>query len=248
MTIRTDGIVIREQNAASQDKLITLLTKEAGLLKAFVNGGRNPKNKNVSSTDLLCFSDFSLEKTKKGTFYIKEATAKNVFFSLREDIVTLSLAQYLAELTNELAPREENASEFLSLLLNSLHLLSKGEKDKDIIKSVAELRMLTISGYMPQIVGCNKCGVFESEKMYFDSFSGELFCNSCQPARKLIALSPGAVTALRHICLSESSKIFSFNLPKEALEELNNATEKYTLSISGKKFKTLDFYKKMTEF
>lgn len=248
MTMRTDGIVIREQEAANQDKLITLLTKEAGLIKAFVNGGRNPKNKNVSSTDLLCYSDFSLEKTKKGSFYIKEATAKNVFFALRSDIVTLSLSQYLAELTNELAPREETAAEFLSLLLNSLHLLSTGNKDKSLIKSVAELRMLTLSGYMPQIVMCNKCGIYESEKMYFDTYSGELFCEKCQPPRKLSPLSPGALSALRHICLSDSSKIFSFSLPSEALSQLNSITEKYTLSITGKRFKTLDFYKKMTEF
>ena len=39
--------------------------KEKGIIKAFVNGGRNPKNKNVSATDLLCYSDFSVEKTKK---------------------------------------------------------------------------------------------------------------------------------------------------------------------------------------
>lgn len=248
MTIRTDGIVIREKEAAMQDKHITLLTRESGVITAFVNGGRNPKNKNVSSTDLLCYSDFSLEKTKKGTCYIKEATPKNVFFSLRNDIVTLSLSQYLAELTSELAPREEEAGEFLSLLLNSLHLLSKANKERALVKAVAELRMLTLSGYMPQIVGCSKCGVFESEKMFFDTFSGEIFCESCRPARKVREISSGALAAVRHICLSDGGKIFSFSLPPQSLSELCSVAEGYLLSVTGKRFKTLDFYKKMTEF
>ena len=248
MTIRTDGIVIREKNAAMQDKLITLLTKESGVINAFVNGGRSPKNKNVSSTDLLCYSDFSLEKTKKGTCYIKEATSKNVFFPLRSDIVTLSLAQYLAELTSELAPREEEAGEFLSLLLNSLHLLCVGEKDKNLIKAVAELRMLTLSGYMPQIVGCSNCGAFEDEKMFFDVFSGEIFCSNCRPAHKVKEISCGTLRAIRHICLSDAGKIFSFSLPAEGMLELSSVAEKYLLSVTGKRYKTLDFYKKMTEF
>lgn len=248
MTIRTEGIVIREREASSQDKLVTLLTKKYGVINAFVSGGRSPKSKNVSSTDLLCYADFSLEKNKKGNCYIKEATPINVFFSLRNDIVTLSLAQYLAELTSELAPREEEAGEFLPLVLNSLHLLSVGTKERQQIKAVAELRMLSLAGYMPQIVACSKCGAFEDEKMYFDTFSGEIFCNKCRSAQKLTEISMGALTAVRHICLAESGKIFSFSLTPEAMLELNSCSERYLLSVTGKRFKTLDFYKKMTEF
>ena len=73
MIIRTDGIVIREKEAATGDKHLTLLTREAGVVTAFAGGGKSPKNKNVSSTDLLCYSDFSLDRTKKGNCYIKEA-------------------------------------------------------------------------------------------------------------------------------------------------------------------------------
>ncbi|MBQ7005761.1 MAG: DNA repair protein RecO [Clostridia bacterium] len=248
MTMRTDGIVIREQNTGDQDRLITVLTKEKGIIKAFVNGGRNPKNKNVSSTGLLCYSDFSVEKTKKDVCFIKEATSKKVFFSLRQDITVLSLAQYLAELVYELAPREEEAGEFLPLMLNSLHLLSKGEKDRGLIKTVAELRMLSLSGYMPQLVSCKKCGVFESEKMYLDILTGELFCENCRTAGRLYEMNAGMVRAMRHICLSEPSKIFSFSLPEPSLVALGEISEKYLLGITNRRFKTLSFYKTMTEF
>ena len=86
MIIKTDGIVIRENNTGEQDRLVTLLTRDKGIITAFVNGGRNPKNKNVAATGLLCYSDFSIEKTRRDVYIIKEATAKEVFFSLREDI------------------------------------------------------------------------------------------------------------------------------------------------------------------
>ena len=54
MNIKTDGIILRETMTGEQDRLVTVLTRSNGVIKAFVNGARNPKNKNVSSTGLLC--------------------------------------------------------------------------------------------------------------------------------------------------------------------------------------------------
>lgn len=246
MILRTDGIVIREQTTGEQDRLVTILTREKGIIKGFVNGGRNPKNKNVAATGLLCYSDFSIEKTKRDIFVVKEATAKEVFFSLRENIVTLSLAQYFAELTYELGPREENSSEFLSLLLNAIFLVTQGKKDMRLIKSVAELRMLSLSGYMPSLVACASCGNYESENMYFDMNSGELFCEECNLKNSLQKLSLTTVSAMRYICFSEPQKIFSFTIPEEDLSDLSFVTEIYLRNITMRKYKTLDFYKMMT--
>ena len=246
MTIRTDGIVIREQQTGEQDRLVTVLTREKGVIKAFVNGARSPKSKNVAATGLLCYSDFSIEKTKKDVYVIKEATAKEVFFSLRENIVALSLAQYFAELTYELAPREEDSSEFLSLLLNSVYLITQSKKDMRLIKAVTELRMISLSGYMPSLVACASCCQYESEKMYFDLNSGELFCEECNLKSSLQPLSLTTVSAMRHICFSESKKIFSFSIPEEDLSDLSFVTEIYLRNITGRKYKTLEFYKMMT--
>ena len=213
MTFKTDGIVIKEGATGEQDRIVTVLTRDRGVIKAFANGARNPKNKNVSSTGLLCYSDFLINKTQKGIYIIREATAREVFFSLRGDIVRLSLAQYFAELTYELAPREEDSSEYLSLLLNSVYLLTKGEKNLRLIKAVLEMRMLSIAGYMPSVVACGNCGCFESEVMFFSEFTGELFCAGCKPLEITRKLPLGVVTAIRHICFSDSNKIFSFSLP-----------------------------------
>lgn len=247
MNIKTDGIILKETMTGEQDRLVTVLTRSNGVIKAFVNGARNPKNKNVSTTGLLCYSDLFINKTQKGVYVIREATAKEMFFSLRDDIVNLSLAQYFAELTYELAPREEDSSEFLSLILNSLYLLSKGKRSRKIIKSVIELRMLSIAGYMPEIAYCQNCAAFESDVMYFSPYTGELYCELCKGTQKLTRLSLGTVTAMRHICLSDSDKIFNFKLPEEGLSALSDVTERYLINITSRKYKTLAFYKTMAE-
>ena len=246
MIIRTDGIVIREHLTGEQDRLVTLLTREKGIITAFVNGGRSPKSKNVAATGLLCYSDFSIEKTKRDVYVIKEATAKEVFFSLRENIVSLSLAQYFAELTYEFAPRDETASEFLSLLLNAVFLITKNSKEAELVKAATELRLLCLAGYMPSVIACASCGSFESESMYFDLHTGEIFCEECNLKASLHKLSLTAVSAMRYICFSDAKKIYSFSIPKEDREELSFITEIYLKNITNRKYKTLDFYKTMT--
>lgn len=178
MHIETDGLVIREQNVGESDRLITILTGKYGLVRAFVNGAKTIKNKNLAGTQLLAYSDFVLYQGKDA-YTVNHASEKEIFFELRSDIDNLSLAFYLAELFSELAPESAECEELLRLLLNSIYLLSKKKCDSLIVKSVAELRSLSISGYMPDLVACQECGTFESDMFYFSIRNGSLCCRSC---------------------------------------------------------------------
>ncbi len=244
MTILTDGIIINERPLKDKDKIITVLTRERGVISIFANGAK--VGKHSSATGLLAYSDLSVVSTRGDSYVLKDAVPKQVFFRLREDLTVLSLAQYFAELTYELCPREDKADEELSLILNALHLLCDGKKDISLIKSVTELRLLTLAGYMPAVECCSECGSDLGDgEMLFDCNSGEFFCSSCKPARRLIPCSAGVLTAMRYICLAPANKIFSFSLSPDGLSSLSEVTERYLKSITRKKFKTLDFYKKM---
>lgn len=247
MIIKTDGLVIREQTTGERDKLVTVLSRENGVIRAFVNGARNPKSKTAAATGLLCYSDFSIDKSSKGIYTIREATAKEVFFPLRQDIVRLSLAQYFAELSYELSPREENSDEFLRLVLNAVYLVCENKKNLSIVKAATELRMLTLAGYMPSVVACDNCGTYESETMFFSTFTGKLWCENCKPEENTVKITNSIVAAIRHICFSESEKVFSFSLSKDGIMALAAVSEKYLKSTTMRNYKTLDFYKMMTE-
>lgn len=244
MTILTDGIVINEKNLKDKDKIITVLTREKGVISIFANGAK--VGKHSSATSLLAYSDFSISYTRSGSYVLKDAVPKQIFFSLREDLTVLSLAQYFAELTYELAPRDDSASEELSLILNCLHLLCQKKKDISLIKAVMELRLLTLSGYMPALECCSTCGCDLEGDCFFDCLSGEFYCKGCNSTKKLPSVSLSVLSAIRYICLAPSNKIFSFNLPDDALYSLGLLSERYLKNITLKKFKTLDFYKKMT--
>ena len=145
MKTTTKGIVIREQTVGESDRLVTLLTADFGIVKAFVRRANNIKNKNISSTSLFAYADFSLYKGKDA-YVIDNASPIEVFFNLRSDIERLSLAQYFAQLTYYLGAQEQPSAEMLRLILNALHLLCKGDRNLKIVKSAFELRMLCLGG------------------------------------------------------------------------------------------------------
>ncbi len=241
MNISTRGLVIREQTIGESDRLVTLLTADYGLIRAFVRGAKQIKSRLASTTSLFAYCDFTLYRGRDA-FVVDNASPIEVFFDLRNDIVRLSLAQYFAQLAYELCEEEQPAGESLSIMLNSLHLICKGSKDIRLIKSAFELRMLCLGGYMPDILACANCGTYESDIMYFDTLDGCIYCENCQKPGAVMC-PKNVITAIRFICLTEPKKIFSFSLNDDNLNLLSQISEKYLLSRIQKNLSTLIFYK-----
>lgn len=59
----------------------------------------------------------------------------------------MCLAQYFCELALTICPREQKADSFLSLVLNSLYLLSENKRSADLIKPCLEMRLASMAGY-----------------------------------------------------------------------------------------------------
>lgn len=246
MRTNTDGIILKEQNIGEKDKLVTVLTRHNGLVRAFVRGAKSFKNRKNSATATLCYSKLCLYKTKD-SYIIDEAEPIELFFELRDDLEKLTLAQYFCELVMTLVQEDEPAEDYLRLILNSLYLLAKNKMPQKQVKAITELRLMCIAGYMPNLIACDRCGEYETDTMYFDVEEGLLFCENCMGNSMLLPLDIGLIKALRHIAFSDFEKIYSFKMEEYAHDDLTYITEKYLLSKLQKSFKTLDFYKEITK-
>lgn len=239
----TDGLIIRENNVGEYDRAVTVLTRDHGVLHAFSVGARRIKSKKNASTSLLAYSRFKISYSKNA-YRIDDASPIEMFFSLRADIVKMSLAQYICDLMNTFAPVEESAEEYLRLALNTLHFLSVNDNDHHRLKAIAELRLLTLSGYQPDLVACRECGSFEQDAMIFDYSAGTIACADCArgdlSAAK--AIDRSLLAALRHITYAPLERLFSFSVPAEKAKYLSELTEMYLKHCSERGFKTLDFF------
>ena len=243
MQIETEGLVIMEKSVGESDRLVTVLTRQEGVVRAFAQQAQKIKSNKLSATQLLSYSRFTIFKGRD-KYIIDDAQPIEVFFNLRRDMERLSLAQYFCELAGALAPQETEAGDFLRLILNALHFLCKGTKPNLLLKSIVEMRMLSLAGYMPNLICCAGCSCYEADEMFFLPRSGVIYCGNCMQssAEPALRLSRGALTGLRHTIYADFDKLFSFSLSEQGLKELSQASEQYILSTLQRSFNTLDFY------
>ena len=219
--------------------MITVITRDFGVITAYVRGVKSIKSKRGSATSLLSFSNFCLE-SKGDTYIVTEASINKVFFGAGSDIVTLTVAQYFCELCNVFRPYETESEEFLRLILNSLHFLTENKRSPELIKAITELRVAVNAGYAPNLVACDGCGRFEDAVMYFKLDDGTLYCSDCHK-ENCLSISLTVLQAMRHIVYSKFEQLYSFEIPETAAKELSILTERYVTYQTEHRFTTLEF-------
>ncbi len=240
-----EALVIKEMNVGEHDRLITLFTRESGLLRAFAAGAKSIKSKKGAATALLTYGSFTIQK-KKDSYRVTEATPIRVFFGAGSDIEVLTLAQYFCELCDVFGTAGVSDAEFFRLILNSLHFLTAEKRSPALIKAVTELRAAVISGYMPDLVACGECGKFDDDVMAFDVQGGVLFCGEHRAAAvRPVLIDRTLLSALRHIVYAEFAKLYAFSVPEDAARRLSEITGQYITLQTDHRFKTLEFYENL---
>lgn len=238
----TEALVIKEMNVGENDRLVTLFTRDYGIIRAFAAGAKSIKSKKGAATSLLTYGSFTILK-KKDTYKIYEAAPIRLFFGAGSEIDVLALAQYFCELCGVIVASGIPDGEFLRLILNSLHFLTKEKRYPPLIKAVTELRAAAIAGFMPNLVACDGCGKFEDDIMYFDISGGKLLCADCKgETGGFTPLDRTLLSAMRHIVYSEFSRLYSFTIPNDSANRLSEITGKYITVQTDHRFAALDFY------
>lgn len=244
MQIMTEGIIIRDKTLSNDNHMLSILTKDFGVITAFERQSRQMKNRINSALELFSYSTFVLFYNKE-RYTVDKADSNKIFFGIREDIEKLSLASYFSELLLELAAEGEEASSYLKLFLNCLAMLESGKRSISFIKALFELRLVSMAGYMPDLLGCQVCGQSEGRDLFFLPNTGVIVCQNCLSTYEQevkIQISPGELAAMRHIIYSDISLLFHFTMPEPALVRLSQITENYILCQLGKTFTSLTFF------
>ncbi len=252
MQLKTNGIILKQRNIGENDRIVTVLTQDMGLIEICARRSRSPKNPLTAPTQVLNYSSFCLYKGKAAYYIADTAESIRSFYDLRLDVVKLSLAGYFAELCAFLSPTAENGEELLRLILNTCHLLESDRYSMEHLRPVFELRALSASGFMPNLVCCAECNAYESADMLFLPLDGVLCCQKCYPLsdyydeeKLTVPLSPAVLSAMRHIVFTDAQKIFSFRLSDRAATMLYDTARIYTALHTEADFKSLHLFDTM---
>lgn len=243
--IKTKGIVIGVANSADHDKVLTILTPDLGKISVFCKGAKKNKSALLNATEYLAFSELILYKSANDHYSINSAEVIEVFYNLRIDIDKLNYATTISKIIYDVTQENEPAAQVLSLFLNTLFVLSETDKNKDLILSIFELRLLAIIGFLPNVARCVLCGSPMLEEMndfYFSIKEDGVKCEICQRLDKgIIHLSKTAFSALIYVLSCDSKKLFSFEIPQEAIDEIRILTKIYTMQKLEKEYSVMQY-------
>lgn len=241
-----EGIVLKERIVGEQDKFIDILTKDSGLLELSVKGGRKINGRSSSSTQLFAYSKFCYD-VRRDKFCLNSAEPIHIFYGLRKSLSALSLASYFADVLRYSTAELTDSGNVLRLFLNTLHFLEKGLRSEVMLKSVFELRLMTETGFMPDVICCRNCGCFEPDELYFSLKNGGFTCSCCtvDTDTESCKLKLTELSAVRHIVLADFDRLFNFRMPDESMYRLAFFSENYIKSHLERSFNTLEFYKSL---
>lgn len=245
--ITIEGIVLKERAFGEQDKFIDVLTKDRGLLEFPVKGARKISGKFSAPTQLFAYSKFCYEQ-RKNRIYLNSAEPIHIFYGLRNSLSAISLASYFSDVLSYSVAELADSENVLRLFLNTLHYLENELRNELFLKSIFELRLMSEIGFMPDVVACHKCGIFEPEELYFSLSDGSFLCSVCCPPefkKSRFKLTLPVLSAIRHIVFSDFNRLFNFRVSPDVLEKLSEFSESYIISHLERNFNTLVFYKSL---
>ncbi len=235
-TVKTKGIIIAEKVMSDFDKMLTILTPNMGKIECVAKGSRRPKSLLMAGTQFLCFGDYMLYKGGEN-YSMNSCETIELFYNIRTDLDKLKYAVYITKIINDVTTENQNNYKILQLYLNTLYVISNTNKDLEFVTSIFRLRLLSIIGYRPEIEECKTCK--EKENLTKFSIRDNGFkCTACGKQDKgAIDMSETTKDAIRYIILSDAKKIYSFQVPKESIEELKIISKLYLTEKLEKEYK-----------
>lgn len=246
--ITVKGLIVKETDFNEADKMLTIMTDSLGLITAKASGIKSLKRKELSGAKPFLYSEFTL--SQKGDYYnLREANIIHSFLEIKNDLTDLALGFYILDVLGNIAMEDQPNEPLLRLTLNTLFALNKKTVSSPLIKGAYELKITDIEGFTPHTFECMECGgeLEEEPFCYFNVLDGGILCKNCAMGeeRTILKISPATLNAINFILDSDIKSFLSFRLEESLLGEFGTACERYFLTQSDFRPKTLDYLKKV---
>ncbi|MDD3392512.1 MAG: DNA repair protein RecO [Bacilli bacterium] len=236
MIEKLEGIVLGERDYGETSKILNVLTQKYGVIGIMSKGCKNIK------------SDLRVVSTKLtyGYFYVyykedKLSTLTNVdiinsFKNIKSDIVKISYATFLTDLTAQVIKQNSDA-EIYNIFIASLIKL-ENNFDAMVITNIAELKYLSYLGVMPILDGCSICGS-TSNIVSLSCDKGGYVCQNCLQHERLTSVK--TIKMIRMFYYVDISKIEKLDISNEVKNEINKFLDDYYDKYTGLYLKTKTF-------
>jgi DNA repair protein RecO (recombination protein O) len=213
---RDDGIVLRTQKLGEADRIITVLCRTSGRVRAVAKGVRRTKSRFGARLEPFTHVDLMLHTGRSLDIITQAEVIRPYGLPLAADYPRYTAGVAMLETAERFTPVEkEPALRQLLLLIGGLRALGDAEHAPGLVLDAFLLRSLAVAGYAPALQECARCGAPESGAQgsgaqgsgaprsgrrlpAFAVAAGGMVCASCRPPG---AASPAAPTVALMLAL-----------------------------------------------
>ncbi|MBD2335927.1 DNA repair protein RecO [Calothrix sp. FACHB-156] len=155
-TYQVTGINLKAQALGESDRIVTILTKEFGLIRAVAPGARKHNSSLGGRSGMFVVNELLIAKGRS-LDKITQAQTVKTYPGLTKDLGKLAASQYLAEIVLSQALSEQPQEELYELLnehLNRLEAVSNNEASILAHLSHGVFHLLALAGLTPQVQVC----------------------------------------------------------------------------------------------
>ncbi|MGC1216006.1 MAG: DNA repair protein RecO [Phormidesmis sp.] len=153
-TYKATGINLKGMPMGESDRLVTVLTKEYGLVRAIAPGARKHKSSLGGRSGLFVVNDLLFTQGKSIDKLIQAETLQS-FPGLSRNLAKLTASQYLAEIVLAQALSEQPQADLYYLLIEHLSRIEAADQT-NLLACLAQatFHLLALAGVAPEVFRC----------------------------------------------------------------------------------------------
>lgn len=195
-TYRDEVVVLRTHKLGEADRILTLLSRRNGKIRAVAKGVRRTSSRFGARLEPFMVADVQLYQGRNLDI-VQQAESLGAYgadIAVHYDRYTSASA--MVETADRLNEAESTPEQYL-LLVGGLRALSRGEHASRSILDSYLLRAMALSGWAPGLADCARCGAPGPHDAFVAQLGG-IVCSSCAPtgAARLDGTTIGLLNAL----------------------------------------------------
>ncbi|GAA4985197.1 DNA repair protein RecO [Kineococcus glutinatus] len=179
---RDEAVVLRAQKLGEADRVITLLTRHHGRVRAVAKGVRRTSSRFGARVEPFTAVDAQLHRGRSTLDIVTQVEVLAPYGqALVGDYARYTAGSAMLETAERFTDAEgEPATQQYLLLVGALRTLAGGGHDPSLVLDAFLLRSLAVAGYAASFVDCARCGAPGPHRAFAVALGG-VVCPSCRP-------------------------------------------------------------------
>ena len=224
--LEDEAIVLRHYPLSDSDRIIVLLTRENGKVRAVAKDAKRPQSRIAACLEPLTHLRLEFySREGRDLCQVRRTELIHAYLGRTQSLKHIYAYIYFAEICNEIAQDNQANQPLFRLILATL---SAGEKlgIHPPLLRYFEIWCLKLSGFLPNYAYCSNCGKCVKDDEFFAWFdAGQARCNACSQGRGF-KVGAAASAALVMMAKCSPEQFLAQQFEEHALREIERLAQK----------------------